>query len=392
MIDASCRERPGTGASAQDEEESAMRSLALISTICVLPLALACGGREPVPVSGVDTLVVQVVDSIGLETGDSNYVFFALEGAAWGPDGSIAALDMVRGCVMVYAPDGTFQRSIGSRGNGPGELQDIGFIAISQDGHMYLSGEGNQLLGLHVFDCISGEWLGSYSLHGSPPTCLEGGPGDLCLLKQIRRNPDNPLGAIVEFYWAGPDSVVADSLWLDEFEFSTDNMATVVEKTWYGYDLAVAPDGGFFIAPRSSAEYVVHRWEASGAPLPDITMQMDPVAKTQDELETESMLLSLKANVMGLPAGVPMSPDPFRPMIRGLEVDPAGNLWVLRGTQEQPFFDIYDPQGGLTAHARLGSTPPDGQTWRFAFGAQGILAWSEDPASGYQKLYVLEYP
>jgi hypothetical protein len=369
-----------------------MKPVASICLACVLLLALACGSREPAPTAGLDTLIVRVVDSIGVEMGDSNYVLVGLEGLAWGPDGSIAALDMIRGCVQVYSRDGAWQRTIGRRGNGPGELQNAGFIAISQDGHMYLAGEGNQILGLHVFDYPSGEWLSSYSLFGPPPTCLEGGAGSLCLFKHLSLDPDNPQIAEAGFGWAGPDSVVAESLWTETFEFSMENLTTAVEKTWYGYDMAVAPDGGFYIAPRSSSEYLVHRWDAAGARLADITMAMDPVQKTADEIASEQMLLSLKATAMGLPPEAPMSPDPYRPMIRGLEVDPEGNLWVLRGTQEQPFFDIYDAEGGLVAYARLGSAPPDGQMWRFAFGAPGILAYSEDPASGYQQIYVIEYP
>jgi hypothetical protein len=369
-----------------------MRSILQLVILVAIAAVLACGRSSTPSETPVDTLAVHVVDSIGIEAGDSNYVFMGLEGAAWGPDGSMAVLDMVRGCVMIYTPDGTFRRMIGRRGNGPGELQDIGFIAVTQDGLMYLAGEGSELLGLHVFDYLSGEWLNSYSFFGPPPTCLEGGPGGLCLFKHLSLDPDNPLAAIASFGWAGPDSIVVDSIWTDGFEFTAEDMTAVVERTWYGYDMAVATDGSVYISARSPDDYRIHRWDPAGVQVPDITMEMDPVEKTAEELESEAMLLGMKAGAMGLPSGVPMSPDPFRPMIRGMEVDPEGNLWVLRGTESQPFFDIFDRNAMLTAHAVIEPSPADGPTWRFAFGTPGILAWSEDPASGCQKLYLLEYP
>lgn len=363
-----------------------------LRTGCLALLAIACGEPGPAPAAGVDTLLVSVIDSIGVEIGDSNYVFLGLQGTAWGPDGSIAALDMVRGCVMVYSADGEFLRRIGRRGNGPGELQDIGFLAVTGDGHLYLAGEGNQLLGLHVYDFRSGEWQNSYSLMGPPPTGLEGGPGSLCLFKHLSRDPQNPLQGLVLFGWAGPDSASSDTVWQDTFSVDPADMTSVIEKTWYGYELAAGPDGEVWIAPRSSRTYVVHRWDSSGIELEDIVLDMEPVARTPVEMESEEMLLVMKANAMGFPPGVQVSPDPFRPMIRGLEVDPEGRLWALRGTGEEIFFDIFGADGALEAHARLSRPLPDASTLRFTFGEPGILAWSEDPESGCQRIYILGYP
>jgi hypothetical protein len=79
-------------------------------------------------------------------------------------------------------------------------------------------------------------------------------------------------------------------------------------------------------------------------------------------------------------------------MIRGLEVDPQGRLRVLRGTVEEPFFDIYGTDGGLEAHAVMEQPLPDAPTLRFTFGGPGMLAWSGDPESGCQEIYILDYP
>ncbi len=95
------------------------------------------------------TVMLCSVDSIGIEYGDSNYVMGGIEGVAFGPDGNIAVLDCGRSTVRLYSPGGEYLRSIGRRGNGPGELQNITFMAITEDGHIHLSGTGSEILGVH---------------------------------------------------------------------------------------------------------------------------------------------------------------------------------------------------------------------------------------------------
>ena len=360
---------------------------------------LACGGppldeSAPVGDGAIDTLTLAVIDSIGVELGDSNYVFGAIEGIAWGPDGNIAVQDMAMGCIRIYSPRGEFMRQISRRGNGPGELQNAAFLAVSEDGHIYLGGEGSEILGLHVFDYSTGEWLGSQASTDQPPTNLEGSSGDSYIYKQLKLEvrDDSPLG-VVEFGRKGfEDDEPLTVYFEDYFEIDYSDLTEAISKTWYGYDIASDFDGRVFIAPRSSTDYVVYGWDSVGTELFTLRMDLERVEKTGEELEIEEILLRAKAGAMGIEEAISLDPEPYRPMIRGLEVDGYGNLWVLRGGSPDPFFDIYDTGGRLTAHARIEPAPPDGDTWRFHIGRPGMLAYAEDPADGYQKVYVLEMP
>jgi hypothetical protein len=295
---------------------------------------------------------------------------------------------------MVYTPEGEFIRQISRRGNGPGELQNVAFLVISEDGHLYLAGEGSEILGLHVFDYASGEWLGSQSTMGQPPTNLEGGFEDTYIYKQIRVEPEGDVPvALVEFGRKGfEDEEPTTVYYNDRFDIDFVDMTEAISKTWYGYDIATGFDGRVFIAPRSTEHYVVHGWDSEGTEILELTMDLERAERTEDEMAIEEMLLRTRASVMGIESAIELNPDPYRPMIRGLEIDPEGNLWVLRGGLLDPFFDIYDTNGELVAHATVDPVPPDGATWRFHIGEPGVLAYAEDPAEGYQKVYILTYP
>ena len=65
---------------------------------------------------------VEEVRSLGAAEGDPDYEFGMIGGLDVDPDGRILVADLQARAIRVYAPDGTFERSIGSAGSGPGEL------------------------------------------------------------------------------------------------------------------------------------------------------------------------------------------------------------------------------------------------------------------------------
>lgn len=114
-------------------------------------LAISSGCR-----GGVDQPVAEVVDSAGVRvvsydlTGDSvptyrtlgprdleigvqdgppEYTFSRVADVAFGEDRSIIVSDAVAGEVRVFSVDGTYQGTVGRRGEGPGEFQDAPVFA-----------------------------------------------------------------------------------------------------------------------------------------------------------------------------------------------------------------------------------------------------------------------
>ncbi len=370
----------------------------IVAVITLMTLFLSCGGDETIEeVSGdaapeVPTVYLVSVDSIGIEMGDSTYVMGAIEGLAYGPDGNIAILDCALACIRIYSPEGEYLRQIGRRGNGPGELQSIAFLGISEDGHVCLTGDGGGILGVHQFDYYTGEWLGSYPSLGTPATCIEGAEDSFYVRKDI--NLDTSSGepqiliSISKYAFGEEDPVI--TYIEDTAPFILDNMASMVELVWYGYDVAADFSGNTYIAPRSAEDAVVIIYGSDGFETGCIELDLEPVLRTDEEIEMERLILTAKMSAMGNDQMPPLEPDPYKPLIRGLEVDGEGNIWVQHGGLSVPTFSVYSSYGELMYNAEVTGDHPDGNSWRFCIDRSGILAYAEDPADGYQKVYILE--
>ncbi|MEN8208202.1 MAG: 6-bladed beta-propeller [Candidatus Fermentibacteria bacterium] len=371
----------------------------VITAIALAALLVSCGGEEPtveIPdeiTSEIPTVYLAPVDSIGIEIGDSTLVMGAIEGLAYGPDGNIAVLDCARACIRIYSPEGEYIRQIGRRGNGPGELQSIAFLGISEDGHIYLTGDGSEILGVHQFDYYTGEWLGSFQSTGTPPTCIEGAEDSLYIRKDldIDTSSGEPLILInISKYSCGGEEPVVTYIEDTVPFFGADDMASMIELIWYGYDVAADFSGNTYIAPRSTEEAVVIIYGSDGMETGRIELDLEPVLRTEEELEMERMILTAKMSAMDMNQMPTLEPDPYKPLIRGLEIDGEGNIWVQHGGSDVPAFSVYSSSGDLMYYAEVTGDHPDGNSWRFYIDGSGILAYAEDPIDGYQKVYMLQ--
>ena len=80
-------------------------------------------------------------DSIGIELGDSNYVFGQIAGADITSKGEIAILDYQKTCVSIFSPSGEFTQRIGRQGSGPGEfLLPVGMSFFPDEEGIVVSG------------------------------------------------------------------------------------------------------------------------------------------------------------------------------------------------------------------------------------------------------------
>ena len=88
--------------------------------------------------------------SIGVSEGADEYLFASVSTAVLDPRGQFYAGDMGVPTVSVFAPDGTFVRTIGTKGNGPGEYYSINALDVKDDGRIRIL--DSRLQRLLVFD------------------------------------------------------------------------------------------------------------------------------------------------------------------------------------------------------------------------------------------------
>ncbi len=371
----------------------------LLFTFAMLLLISSCGDvQSDMAVNTANqTVMLQKtllkVDSIGVELGDSTEVFGSVEGVVTGPDGNIAVLDKAACCIRIFSPEGEFLRQISRQGNGPGELISNAFLTITEDGSLVLTGEGSETLGIHTFNYYTGEWLGSESSFGTPPTCLEGSSGNTYMRKYL--DLDNSTGSPMILIKITLNEIgIEDPLVVfmeDRIPFNRENRTEIVSLIWFGYDLACDFSGRYYIAPRSTEEAIIYAYDETGLELFTIELDLEPVERNAEELETEKLILVAKAIAMDDADIIHMlDPNPYKPMIRGLEVNEDGNLWVLLGGPAQPAFQVFDSSGKFLYSVVLEGEQIDGHSWNFNFSNGKILAYAEDPAEGFQKVWTLE--
>ena len=371
-----------------------MRLLIIELLFAATLLMISCGGETeqitaPEPQMPAGELVM--TDSMGVEIGDSLYMFGSIEGLTILEDGSIVLLDRAFSRVMVYDRDGIFQRQIGRVGDGPGEMSQTVFMTLTENGNLLIS----QRDAMERFNFNTGEWICEYPRGMTPPPFVLAGMRDSSFVAvhfQIMPQDDRLMADVtLGIYLPGdnePDVVLSE----ESFEFSPTNAAPLFENVFDAYSVAVADWETVYFASRSSTEYRVQGYSFNGEQVFELVRDdFEPVEMTPEELEEETEFM--KARLVSMGAGDQLcSPDPFYPMISGLGTDSDGNIWVRRGIEQIPTFDVYDNTGQLLKIVTLPVEPSEGKYWNVIIQPGGALAYSENPAQGYQKVYMLEIP
>ncbi|MBN1434762.1 hypothetical protein JW921_08385 [Candidatus Fermentibacterales bacterium] len=357
-------------------------------------LSAACGqgpGGECPADADIPGRTIVAVDSIGVEIGDSAYVFASIEATGHTIDGSILVLDRPNCCVREFTPEGEFVRQYGRRGSGPGELSNPHSMVRLGDGRVAVLDLYTG--GMQTFDS-EGRWQGiSAEMTNEPVLWLTESEGntyvgtqncfDFCEQGLV-------VTAVVGRYEADRAEPF-DTLWESSFVWDFRDITPLIEGSYFARTWASDRDGNVFIAPRSSEVYQVSGFDASGEAFLEISRELERVRKADEEMADEAAFWNLRAENMGASGPFNYQPDPYRWMIHSMGVDALGRLWVRRGTEETPTFDVFDMEGNQVFTATIPSIRgPLGPLWQIDIDEQGILAYSLDPEAGYQKLYVLE--
>lgn len=335
---------------------------------------------------------VSVTDSIGIEMGDSAYVFGAIADAEILDDGNIIVLDGTYCNMRIFTPEGEYIRTISSRGSGPGELSNPmdmlnwggGVIGVVDP----FSG------GVHRYT-TEGEWLGL----------------DLELTHNSFFDPlvvsDSTFVAFKSRFDQDGDGVTATAFvslfslsiepkatyWQKSFPWDPANMGNLALEVIFSNFYAADPESGrVYVSPFHGDGYSILCFEADGTPAGEITQDYSPVPKTDEEIQSEKEFIEffLRAGEGNNP-NLNYTCDPWANhfAVTGLFIGEDGNLWAMRGGTETVTFDIWNPNRELIGTAEMPELIHGGNSWKFSFSNNQIIAWAEN-AEDFQKIYMLE--
>ena len=371
--------------------------LIVLSAVMLLLLAsCGSGGQETTDLQQQIELPrtnLVLLDSIGVELGDSCYVFGSIEGLGYTPGGDIAVLDRISADIKIFTPEGEYLSRAGRRGSGPGEMHNPLCLFLFPDGRMgaldpwrnglqiYSSEEKYEGIGMEVQN----------NVHLYPEVVSD---SSFISMKTefVFEEGTAPIATV--FVGLFEMSIEPEiTYWMVEMELDLSILADLAQRYLLAVSLAVDTAHGIvYIALNSDHDYRIERYTLDGEQLAPLELEVEAVALTEDEIRVEEEFIRMR--LTSLEGGEPQynvqltDPMTHRLSVTDLEISPEGNLWARRGAEDEPYFDIWSPGGELIGSVVLQGVGPRSRTWEFEVCDLGILAYDMDPDL-YQKIYLI---
>lgn len=366
-----------------------------VRIMAIISLLLAACDSEPAAEAPVDydSLAVQLIvtDTIGVELGDSCYVFgYAADAAR--TDSIIFVLDMSRAQLRKYTPEGEYAGYIGGKGDGPGELSYPQWMELLPDGSVIIQ----DITDLGLYD-QQGNWQNHIFVHtGNWPSqhTITGTNTFAILWHEFLREPSLILRKFIASY---------DLEGNFQAEFMTDSIPVpaapedntdVLNRSHFSHYFAGDMNGNLYVVQRHTPEYKIFCKDAEGIAFDTLSLDLPVVEKTEYEISLEKQHIEEYLTGMGTSNVMQWiyEPHSWREPIAGIWLGWEGNLWVLRDTEKNPVFDVWSiPEGDYLYRAELSVEIPPTEFLTFYINpyCKGFLAVHEDEAM-VQRILLIE--
>lgn len=360
----------------------------------MLLLLLACGNSEDA-MTEVDTDVVeqeaamlQVVQEIGVELGDSNFVFGVIQAVDFTADGNLAVLDTQKQKVSVFTPSGEFIGSLGRAGEGPGEFLSPQDLTCFDDGRIAVTDPFSREVEFFGSDLQSIDTFSDFDAR-APFVITSAGTGFAG--EQGGFNRDAGIITTSVALWEENADTMKVFFELED-DFTPDFILTRIMKPQAG----LVSDGlNLYYSTPESEEYTVMVYPLDGSAefflsFPGYTA----VTKSDEDLQKDIEAYDYRMQAMaaqgrgGRLASVTYEPPSEYFAVKSLGIDAEGNLWVQRGWESNPTFDLF-PQGATEPTATIIVNPElELQDFTFVITPEGMAAFNANP-DDYPRVLIL---
>jgi len=291
--------------------------------------------KTPVRQKGVSsTITLKEELSIGKEQDDPERSLASLSSFSVDDSGNIYVVDGKENKIKIFGPDGSFLRSFGRRGQGPGEFQGASQIVVLPDGGRIVTDFMGRRL---VFFSAKDEFLRQVSTSGfSIGEIRCDRRGDIYALNVIFAS-EKRTQELIKF-----DSNLKPIATRTILEVERKPRVTTPFSPWIRCGLTRRDE----LVWAATSKYEINVVDPGGKAVKRITKDFDPVNITAAEKER-----LIQDYTRGLPAGFPSITFEFPtslPPIKNMFLDDQDRIFVQtyekdgRGGQ---CYDVYDPEG-----------------------------------------------
>lgn len=323
----------------------------LASLICLCSLSISCnsdsaGAFEATECSFLE-YELSVVDSFGVEFGDSLNMIGSINGYCVHPEGSIVLLDATSMKLRIISETGEAE-CYGSSGEGPGEFGYPQSMCVMPDGRILVSDYYKCLLMEYN---ISGQYLGNYL----ESECKI--PGDFSPI-----DSNSVVGVVFDVVFSD-DEIEGFNYYIGRFDSSPEPSVRYIEilsdysdMSQYTkidiLDFCVDPNGLVYIVS-DYTNYDIDIFSSEGIAQYRISPAVDRLEKTDEEIASEISEFE-ESHIWDQAYTGGYQPSPYHRLIALAGVDADRNLWVQRMDIEDKFcFDVWSLNGELIHRVSL---------------------------------------
>jgi hypothetical protein len=308
-------------------------------------LAINYGGDRPLGQQPVERFTLQAADGTpaefsGLYPGQ----------VVTGPDGHAWVVDRESFTVREFGADGAELRSLGRKGQGPGEFQIPFGLVVPPDGGIWVLDIAKRAFVTFDADGTPGQEVSFREAGTVVGAAMLGG----VLVLQVQRRSGNPVSPLEELIIvSGPDTTVLFSFPLNRTpaRFESCGVAVAMPQL-FSKRVGWSTSGADIIATREDG-YIIDRF--SGDSLVSRISRDIPVQLTTSEMAARELGEGMALGVGDRTCKIPpdevvekLGMNGSLPVVDNVTVAPDGTLWVKRRTfpDEPNLVDLLAPDGG----------------------------------------------
>jgi hypothetical protein len=277
--------------------------------------------------------------SIGENKGPDEYMFSRVLDVEVDDTGNIYALDQKESHIKVFDKNGNYLRTIGQRGQGPGELGSAYFFSLTSQKHLIVEDVSSRRM---VFYSLEGQFIRSVS-SAKNFFIMSKADSKECLYGVMSFQDENPHYELRKF---SPDLEVLHTVMSSPAVLTKQNIFRAFSPMIM-FDVG-EDDNVFYAYPE---KYEINICDPSGKPVRKIYREFTAVKITDEERE--------KVENSRLPPGFSFDIPKFHSAFQGMLVDDQNRIYICTWEKNNGgyYYDIFTAEGKYLAKVKLGFTP-----------------------------------